>query len=387
MTKRWIFGVVILAILLLGPVKVSGQSFSSENEVSLHCGSFNLTGSWDEIRGLGWNLRGECVILLPNPTNESIEYYDAYWYNLSLRPENVRFNYYFSTLPEVWITPGGTINHSMVIEGRVDSLSALIRLIREEKVLIRGRGNLIARTKENTQQIHVPIRANVSAPVEFDWVSVVLVLTARILPFLWLILPMSVTIAASKSEGKSLGWGILATYGIVVVPFLGLLSNVSLKTQLIAVIAIELLLLAVWISILNRTTPNKPEKVTKFLGNAVILFLGFSIFTAIAGAYVEGSSVVAGGVLFLILILLGASYYFIGNFVGEEEKKGRTPKIYTPPFGMGLFLFAYPTIVALLVAGWISASITVVSTAVLLFLIGLKLEKAARKAESADQSV
>lgn len=84
---------------------------------------------------------------------------------------------------------------------------------------------------------------------------------------------MSVTIAASKSEGKSHGWGILATYGIVVVPFLGLLSNVSLKTQLIAVTAIELLLLAVWISILNRTTPYKPEKLTKFLGNLVLVFL------------------------------------------------------------------------------------------------------------------
>jgi heme A synthase len=118
-----------------------------------------------------------------------------------------------------------------------------------------------------------------------------------VLPILWIILAMSMAVAKREDKEKPLRWGILALYGVIAVPFLGLLSTISLKTQFVAITATEFLLLAVWISFLNRTTPNKPEKLTRFMGNLVLALLGISVVIVIAGAYVEGSPAMAGGLL------------------------------------------------------------------------------------------
>jgi hypothetical protein len=78
---------------------------------------------------------------------------------------------------------------------------------------------------------------------------------------------------------------------------------------------------------------------------------------------------------------MGASYYFLGGIIEEEEKRGRIPRMETLPLGFGLFLFAYPTIVAFLVKGSTYEPIVVLSTAGLLFIAGIKLEKTVRKSE------
>ncbi|WP_297466577.1 hypothetical protein [Thermococcus sp.] len=169
-------------------------------------------------------------------------------------------------------------------------------------------------------------------------------------------------------------------------PFFGILTTLNLKAQLFTLLSIELAWLAMWLSLVNRTTPEKPEKVTELLGNAVLVFLGLSVFTAVLGGYTEGSSALTGGIIFLVVLLVGTFQYVMKDSLGEEENIGRIPRIDPSPFGITLLVLSYPALADSLLGGWREGFLIMSFATLLLFALGTWLVRKA-KSERELQSV
>ncbi len=383
MRKDRAFGLLFLVLLLFVLGGVSAQNVPDKSSLSLNCGALTMKGEWVRDSGPSIVVEGKCTVIFDNPTNTSVKYDYTYWETLKFTPMDVDFGYYPLKLPGTWVNSGETLRHNLSMRGEVKGIPGFIKLVMARRILISGKGDIVAVTKEDRAML-IPFSVNAAAPVRIEWGSVFLVISAFLAFFLWFIFGISMAVATREDEAKVTGWGVLASYGIIAIPFTGVIMILNIETQLFTLLSMEFLLLAIWLSIANRTTPEKSESVTRLLGNAVLLSLGLSVLAAISGGYLEGSSWVAAGIIFLIVILIGASYYLLSALLGEEERKGKIPRINTFPIGIALFLLAYPVLAVFILVGWTAGVIITSFTTALLFAIGSALTRKAEKSKEIE---
>ena len=372
MRRVAVFGILVSIMLLSIPWKVSAGNILDNGNLSLNCSNFTVKGTWTSYLGPDVIVDGGCAVTFVNPTNATVRYSSTYWKKVNITPEGVYFGYPFLKLPERWIKPGEVVVYNISMKGEVKGITDVLKLIKDGKISIMGTGELWMETKEKTSK-HIPFTIRATIPVRIEWYSVLLAVSAIVMPLIWLIFTFSIAIGNREDKPKALGWAILASLGPAAVPFFGILTILNLKAQLFALLSLELVWLAMWVSIANRTTPEKPGEITKLLGDAVLLFLGLSIFTAVLGGYVEGSSALTGGIIFLIVLLVGAVQYFMKESVGEEEKLGRIPRIDPSPFGFALLFLSYPALTDFALASWVEGFAILAFATLLLFVLGIWL--------------
>ncbi len=378
MRKAAIFGIIILTLLPFTLRGTGAQNVPSIGGLSLTCRSFTMKGEWVRHSGLDIAVEGECSAVLINPTNTSVKYDYTYWKTLGFTPKGVDFGRYFIELLRAWVEPEGTLRYNLSMRGEFKGVTAFAKLVMSRRVLISGKGEVEAVDKRDRITL-LPFSVNVAVPVRIEWGSVLLVISALLVFFLWFVLGFSMAVATRREEAKVTGWSVLASYGIIAIPFTGLIMTLNMETQFFALVSMEFLWLGIWLSTANRTTPEKPGSFTKLLGNAVLLLLGLSVLAAISGGYVEGNPEVTGGIIFLIVLLLGASHYILNGILGKDEKTGRIPRIETFPLGIALLLSAYPVLVVFILAGWRTGFLEALFTTALLFAVGLRLTRKAEK--------
>lgn len=377
MRRVAVFGILVLMMVISTPWKVSAGNILDNGNLSLNCGHFTVKGVWTPYSGPDVIVEGRCAVAFFNPTNTTVRYSLTYWKKVKITPEGVYFGYPFLKLPKRWIKPGEIVVYNLSMKGEVKGITDVLKLIADGRISIVGTGELWMETKEKTSK-HIPFTVKTTIPVRAEWYSVLLAVSAIVMPLMWLIFAFSMVIVNRKDGPKAWGWAILASLGPVAVPFFGILTTLNLKAQLFALLSLELAWLAMWLSLVNRTTPEKPEKITKLLGNAVLFFLGLSIFTAVLGGYAEGSSALTGGIIFLVVLLVGAVQYFMEESVGEEEKLGRIPRIDPSPFGFALLFLSYPALADSLLAGWKEGFMLMSFATLLLFVLGILLVRKAK---------
>ncbi|WP_297550922.1 hypothetical protein [Thermococcus sp.] len=380
MRKETAFGIIILMVLLSVSRTASAGDISHNRTLSLNCGHFTVKGTWTSYSGPDVIVEGRCAVTFVNPTNTTIKYSFTYWKKLNVIPRGVDFGYQFLKLPERWIKPGEVVVYNLSMKGEVKGITDVLKLIEEGKISIVGTGEFWMETREKTSK-HIPFSVDVVIPVKFEWYSVLLAVSAIVMPVVWFIFALLMGIVNRKDEAKAFGWAILASLGVVVVPFFGILTTLNLKAQLFTLLSIELAWLAMWLSLVNRTTPEKPEKVTELLGNAVLVFLGLSVFTAVLGGYTEGSSALTGGIIFLVVLLVG----IMKDSLGEKEKRGKVPRIEPFPFGLALLFLSYPSLADLLLGGWREGFVIMSFATLLLLALGtwfVRKAKSGREVQS-----
>ena len=385
MRKETAFGIIVLMVLLSVSRTASAGDISHNGTLSLNCGHLTVKGTWTSYSGPDVIVEGRCAVTFVNPTNTTIKYSFTYWEKLNVIPRGVDFGYKFLKLPERWIKPGEVVVYNLSMKGEVKGITDVLKLIEEGKISIVGTGEFWMETREKTSK-HIPFSVDVVIPVKFEWYSVLLAVSAIVMPVVWFIFALLMGIVNRKDEAKAFGWAILASLGVVVVPFFGILTTLNLKAQLFTLLSIELAWLAMWLSLVNRTTPEKPEKVTELLGNAVLVFLGLSVFTAVLGGYTEGSSALTGGIIFLVVLLVGAFQYVMKDSLGEKEKRGKVPRIEPFPFGLAFFFLSYPSLADSLLGGWREGFVIMSFATLLLLALGTWLVRKA-KSEGDTQSV
>ncbi len=381
MRKETAFGIIVLMVLLSVSRTASAGDISHNGTLSLNCGHLTVKGTWTSYSGPDVIVEGRCAVTFINPTNATVKYYHTYWEKLNVIPRGVDFRYWSLKLPERWIKPGEVVVYNLSMKGEVKGITDVLKLIEEGKISIVGTGEFWMETREKTSK-HIPFSVDVVIPVKFEWYSVLLAVSAIVMPVVWFIFALLMGIVNRKDEAKAFGWAILASFGVVVVPFFGILTTLNLKAQLFTLLSIELAWLAMWLSLVNRTTPEKPEKVTELLGNAVLVFLGLSVFTAVLGGYTEGSSALTGGIIFLVVLLVG----IMKDSLGEKEKRGKVPRIEPFPFGLALLFLSYPSLADSLLGGWREGFVIMSFATLLLLALGTWLVRKA-KSEGDTQSV
>ncbi len=380
MRKETAFGIIVLMVLLSVSRTASAGDISHNGTLSLNCGHLTVKGTWTSYSGPDVIVEGRCAVTFVNPTNTTIKYSFTYWKKLNVIPRGVDFGYQFLKLPERWIKPGEVVVYNLSMKGEVKGITDVLKLIEEGKISIVGTGEFWMETREKTSK-HIPFSVDVVIPVKFEWYSVLLAVSAIVMPVVWFIFALLMGIVNRKDEAKAFGWAILASLGVVVVPFFGILTTLNLKAQLFTLLSIELAWLAMWLSLVNRTTPEKPEKVTELLGNAVLVFLGLSVFTAVLGGYTEGSSALTGGIIFLVVLLVG----IMKDSLGEKEKRGKVPRIEPFPFGLALLFLSYPSLADLLLGGWREGFVIMSFATLLLLALGtwfVRKAKSGREVQS-----
>ena len=380
MRKATVFGIIVLIMFLSVLRTVSAGNISHNGNLSLNCGHFTVKGMWTSYSGPSVIVQGKCTATFFNPTNATVRYSSTYWKKVNITPEGVYFGYSPIKLPKRWIKPGEVVVYNLSMKGEVKGITDVLKLIRDAKISIMGTGELWMETKEKKSQ-HIPFSVEAVIPVKFEWYSVLLAVLTTVMPIVWFIFALLMGIVNRKDEAKAFGWAILASLGVVVVPFFGILTTLNLKAQLFTLLSIELAWLAMWLSLVNRTTPEKPEKVTELLGNAVLVFLGLSVFTAVLGGYTEGSSALTGGIIFLVVLLVG----IMKDSLGEKEKRGKVPRIEPFPFGLALLFLSYPSLADLLLGGWREGFVIMSFATLLLLALGtwfVRKAKSGREVQS-----
>ncbi|WP_456367834.1 hypothetical protein [Thermococcus sp.] len=377
MRKATVFGIIVLIMFLSVLRTVSAGNISHNGNLSLNCGHFTVKGMWTSYSGPSVIVQGKCTATFFNPTNATVRYSSTYWKKVNITPEGVYFGYSPIKLPKRWIKPGEVVVYNLSMKGEVKGITDVLKLIRDVKISIMGTGELWMETKEKKSK-HIPFSVEIAIPVGVEWYSVLLAVLTTVMPIVWFIFALLMGIVNRKDEAKAFGWVILASFGVFVVPFFGILTTLNLKAQLFALLSLELAWLAMWVSLVNRTTPEKPEKVTGLLGNAVLVFLGLSVFTAVLGGYIEGSSALTGGIIFLVVLLVGAFQYVMKDSLGEEEKLGRIPRIESSPLGLALLFLSYPGLADSLLAGWEEGFTLMSFATLLLFVLGTWLVRKAK---------
>ena len=280
----------------------------------------------------------------------------------------------------VWVKPGEILRGNISIQGRIFRIEGLFEVLRAGNIKLTGVGSLamINKNGNNTSPVFVDFRLGLNPKVAVDWKTVVLVTSVFLFPFVWFVVGILLSLLNRKREDRVWGWGLFASYSMMWVVLGQIITAPSLRTQLIAATSLESLILALWVSIANRTTPEKPGNITRFMGNAVLFFLGLSILMAFVGGYLEESSEVTGGILFLIVVFGVLSYYVTDKSIREEEDKGKIPRIYTPPLGIALFFFAYPTAVVFWLIEWSAGLKALLTITALFFTTGMWLVRKAK---------
>ncbi len=388
MRKDRAFGLLFLVLLLASLGRASAQEIPSGSNVLVTCHYLTLKGQWDNFHGFYAKIEGNCSAVLVNPTNMSIGYKYAGWESLKFSPHDMNLDYPSFWFPNGWVEPGGTLRGNLSIKGSIWELSELVELLNTHVVSIFGVGTIEMnghRTGNTTIPVSQEFRLKISPSVKVEWSSVLPAVSTSLLPFLWFILGILMATVNRESEPKVWGWSTFASYGLLVGLFFGrIIMFLTPETQLFAILSIEFSFLAAWLSVANRTTPKKPGEVTTLLGNAVLLFLGLSILTVIAGGYIEKSLGVVGGITALTFLFIALSYSLVSSSIGEEEKNGRIPRVNTRPLSLGILLLPYPVLVVFWFIGWETGIAVVATTTVLLFIIGLKLTRKAEESEEIE---
>jgi len=381
--------ILLLPLVLRG---VSAQKLDSGSILSVSCQRVKVTGAWDEGLGFYAKIDGSCPAFLRNPFNVSLMYGHTGWYGMNVIPSTspeIDIRYPSLSFSKVWIKPGGVLKGNTSVEGRVFRLGGLVTILRSKTLFITGTGHvvLLGREKNGTMSRYMDFGLEMNPVVEVEWESVLVVLSVLLFPFLWIVFGLLMGVINRKDEGKARGWAIFASYGVLAMVIWKVIYYLNPKTQLVATVSVESLLLTVWLSAVNRTTPNKPDRATKLLGNAVLFFMGLSVLTALLGGYLEGSLAVAGGIIFLGALSMGAFQYYLKDIVGEEEKQGRIPELAPLPPGLALVLFPYPSLIVFWLVGWEEGVIALIITAFLLFALGLSLTRKAERSGKGFYSV
>ncbi len=377
---------IVLLLLLFSLRSVSASDMGRHDNITVACSQVKLVGTWDEFTGFYTKIGGNCSAFLVNPFNVSARYNHTEWFDLDGYPRDyshVDVGYPLFDFPRVWVKPGEILRGNVSIQGWIFGIEGLFEVLRAGNIRLTGVGSLAMITKEENSAtpVFVDFRLGLNPKVAVDWKTVVPVTSVLLFPFVWFVAGILFSLLNRKREDRAWGWGLFTSYSMMWAVLGKIITAPSPRTQLIAAASLESLILALWVSIANRTTPEKSGNITRFMGNAVLLFLGLSILMAFVGGYLEGSSDVTGGVLFLVAIFVMLSYYATDKAIREEEVKGKIPRIYTPPLGIALFFFAYPVAVVFWLIGWSTGLEVLLAITVLFFTIGLWL---VRKAENGE---
>ncbi len=369
---------IILILLLLSLRSVGASNMGKHDNITITCPQVKLVGTWEEVTGFHIKIKDNCSAFLVNPFNVSVRYNHAEGFDLNAYPNDyssVDVGYPRLDFPRVWIKPGETLKGNTSIQGRIFGINGLFEVLRAGNIKIIGVGTLamIAKKGNNTSPVFMDFKLRLSPKIVVDWKTVAPVASVILFPFIWFALGILLSLLNRKREDRAWGWGLFTAYSAIWAGLGLMITAPSPRTQLVATASLESLILALWVSIANRTTPRKPEGTTHFLGNAVLFFLGLSILMALAGGYLGGGSEVTGGILFLIVIFGVLSYYVTDKSIREEEDKGKIPRIYPLPLGIALFFFAYPVAVVFWIIGWDAGLEALLAITALFFTAGLWL--------------
>ncbi len=374
---------IVLILLLLGAGRVSAGNTTRGN-VFVLCPQVKLVGTWDKFTGFHTKIEGNCSAFLVNPFNVSVRYNHTAWFDLNVYPNahsSVDVGYLRLDFPRVWIKPGETLKGNVSIQGRIFGINGLFEVLRAGNIKMTGVGTVAMITKKgnNTSSVFMEFKLRMSPKAAVDWKTVAPVASVILFPFIWFAIGILLSVLNRKREDRTWGWGLFTSYSVIWGVLGQIVTAPSPRTQLIAVVSLESLILTLWVSITNRATPEKPEGTTQFMGNAVLFFLGLSILMAFAGGYLEGNSEVTGGILFLTVIFGVLSYYVTDKSIREEEDKGKIPRIYTLPLGIALLFFAYPVAVVFWLIGWDTGLEALLAITVLFFATGMWIVRKAKR--------
>ncbi len=384
---------IILILLLLSLRSVSASDMGRHDNITVACTQVKLVGTWDEFAGFHIKIEDNCSAFLVNPFNVSVRYNHTEWFDLNVYPDdnsNVDVGYPRFDFPGVWIKPGETLKGNASIQGKVFGINGLFEVLRAGNITLTSVGtvSMITKRGNDTSPVFMDFKLRLSPKVAVDWKTVAPVASVILFPFIWFALGILLSLLNRKREDRVWGWGLFTAYSAIWAVLGQMVTAPSPGTQLLATASLESLILVLWVSITNRTTPEKPGNVTRFIGNTVLFFSGLSILMAFAGGYLEGSSEVTGGILFLVVIFGVLSYYITDKSIGEEEDKGKIPRIYTLPLGIAMFFFAYPVAVVFWIIGWSAGLEALLAITALFFTTGLWLVGKAENGEKREgQSV
>ncbi|NJF24143.1 hypothetical protein [Thermococcus sp. Bubb.Bath] len=377
---------IISGVLFYHPVSANHRMDYRINTTAV-CGNFTIKGGWSDIGGLQTVLEGTCIIEFPNPANTSIKdkfhvfniASPGYWNNvegiISVTPEEIEY-------PRGWIAPGEPVKIRVHFERRGIRPIDALRIVRLG--FFRWRTNIdweVNRTAPKGLPLWFSINVGGTGRITPDWPSILLMLSVY---FMWTIITLVGALLIwlmrkrKNDEGTILGAGLALGYSYII-SYFSVFFTLSPTQSLLLLALLSLMLLSIWTSLVNRTTPKKPEKTTKLLGNLALTFVALAVATALAVSYLERSSAMAFGLLVFIVLFELLFIRAIEKSVGEIEKKGKIPRVKTRFLVVTVLVMIYPVIATSILAKrlYIEGSSILIGT--ITVILGFSVERIAKR--------